>query len=123
MGALLDLVSTNGPLWDSALSLAIRNRHTAAMTLEGWDHVPLGYGARFDLAAAPWWLRWWFNTPFVDRYAYPRLVARGLGYLTPHPGWPEEGREPVQGGWRVGEPGSSPPGSWAPYKRDQEPGR
>jgi hypothetical protein len=81
------------------------------VTLEGWNHVPRGYGADFDVAAAPWWLRLWFRTPFVDRYAYPRLVQRGLGRLTPQPDWPDGEREPVRGGWRLREPGYTPPGS------------
>jgi hypothetical protein len=83
------------------------------VTLEGWDHVPRGYGAEFDTAAAPWWLRLWFRTPFLDRYAYPRLVTRGLGFLSPSPGWAEGDREPVRGGWRVREPGYVAPGSTA----------
>jgi hypothetical protein len=81
------------------------------MRLEGWNHIPLGYGARFDVASAPWWLRLWFHTPFIDRFAYPRLVERSLGFLAPHPGWADENREPVRGGWRLQEPGHIPPGS------------
>jgi hypothetical protein len=81
------------------------------MALEGWDHVPRGYGAEFDVASAPWWLRLWFRTPFVDRYAYPRLVRRGLGWLTPSPAVPEEAREPVGDDWRLRPPGYRPPGS------------
>jgi hypothetical protein len=71
------------------------------VALDGWNRIPAGYGARFDLAAAPWWLRLWAGTPFVDRFAYPRLVRRGLGELTPHPGVPDDARGPVTGGWRV----------------------
>lgn len=81
------------------------------MTLEGWNHVPRGYGADFDIAAASWWLRLWFRTPFVDRYAYPRLVRRGHGYLTPDLGCPAADRERVNAGWRVREPGYRPPRS------------
>ncbi|MGI8723425.1 MAG: hypothetical protein ACR2JG_14530 [Geodermatophilaceae bacterium] len=61
-------------------------RHAGSMTLEGWSHVPEGYGAAFAVGKASWWLRIWFRTPFFDRYAYPMLVARGLGVLRPHPG-------------------------------------
>ncbi|WP_147332040.1 hypothetical protein [Geodermatophilus marinus] len=94
------------------------------MALEGWDHIPLGYGADVDVAAAPWWLRLWFHTPFIDRYAYPRLVQRGLGYLTPSPDCPTEEREPVGGGWRLREPGYVRPGSVVPLKPlDTEPDR
>jgi hypothetical protein len=86
------------------------------MASEGWNHVPRGYGADFDVAAAPWWLRLWFHLPFVDRYAYPRLVRHGLGYLTPFPDCPEEEREPVRGGWRLREPGYRRPGSVVSYR-------
>ena len=83
------------------------------MTSEGWDHVPRGYGADFDVASAPWWLRLWFRTPFLDRYAYPRLVRRGHGYLTPFPDHAANEREPVRGGWRLRDPSYVPPGSVA----------
>jgi hypothetical protein len=82
------------------------------MTLEGWNHIPRGYGGDFDVAAAPWWLRLWFHTPFVDRYAYPRLVRRGHGYLVPDLSYPAGDREPITGGWRLREPGhTAAPGS------------
>jgi hypothetical protein len=42
-------------------------------------NIPEGYGATFDVASAPLWLRVWFTTPFVDRFAYPLLVKRGFG--------------------------------------------
>lgn len=88
------------------------------MRLEGWNHIPRGYGADFDVAAAPWWLRLWSATPFVDRFAHPRLVQRGLGYLTPFPGWPEEEREAVSDGWRLREPGHLPPGAVTILRRE-----
>ena len=81
------------------------------MTLEGWNHIPRGYGADFDVVSARWWLRLLFRTPFVDRYAYPRLVRRGHGYLTPDPGCPADDPEPIGDGWRLREPGYTPPGS------------
>jgi hypothetical protein len=72
--------------------------------LEGWNHVPNGLGAWFDLAAAPWWLRVWFHTPFVDRFAYPILVRRGHGQLSIHPGFTVS-QEAITGaraaGWRI----------------------
>jgi len=45
------------------------------MHLEGWNHVPVGFGATFDIDAAPWWLRAVFGTPFIDRFAHPHLGA------------------------------------------------
>jgi hypothetical protein len=81
------------------------------MRLEGWNHVPDGYGATFDVAAAPRWLRAWFRIPFLDRFAYPQLVRRGFGYLTPHPGTLPAEREDVRGGWRIRPEGHVPPGS------------
>ena len=81
------------------------------MRLEGWNHVPAGYGASFDVPSAPWWLRIWFRTPFVDRWAYPRLVRRGHGHLAPHPGVRSDEREPVGDGWRLEPDGYQPPGS------------
>jgi hypothetical protein len=81
------------------------------MTLEGWNHIPRGYGADFDVVSAPWWLRLLFRTPFVDRYAYPRLIRRGHGYLTPDSGCTAGDREPIGDGWRLREPGYTPPGS------------
>ncbi|MDX6199470.1 MAG: hypothetical protein QOJ79_2621 [Actinomycetota bacterium] len=71
------------------------------MRLDGWNAIPTGYGATFDVGAAPWWLRLLFHAPSVDRFAYPLLVKRGLGVLSPHPGWPRERLGPVAGGWRV----------------------
>jgi len=71
------------------------------MRLEGWNSVPRGYGATFDLSSAPVWLRIWFAVPLVDRFAYPVAVRRGYGSLTPHPGWPSAGRGDVPDGWRV----------------------
>ena len=81
------------------------------MRLEGWNHIPEGYGASFDTASAPWWLRLWFRTPFLDRFAYPRMVERGFGYLRPHPKEPPGGREEVTGGWRLRPEGHEPPGA------------
>jgi|tagenome__1003787_1003787.scaffolds.fasta_scaffold20945817_2 hypothetical protein len=71
------------------------------MHLEGWNSIPTGYGASFDLTSAPVWLRVWFSTPFIDRFAYPVAVRRGYATLSPHPGWPTTGRGSVPDGWRV----------------------
>jgi hypothetical protein len=76
------------------------------MELEGWNSIPDGYGASFDTKAAPLWLRLWFNTPLVDRFAYPVMVQRGFGYLTPMPG---HNLGSVRKGWKVNPAGTNPP--------------
>jgi hypothetical protein len=81
------------------------------MRLEGWNSIPAGFGARFDLRAAPWWLRWWAGTPFLDRFAYPVLVGRGHGWLVRHPDTPPDRRPPPGSGWRLRPPGYESPGS------------
>ena len=64
--------------------------------LAGWNWVPPdGAWARPELA--PWWLRCWYRTPCVDRWAYPHMWARGCWEVEPAPagGPPEDGlREP-----------------------------
>jgi hypothetical protein len=79
--------------------------------LEGWNHVPRGYGADFDLRAAPLWLRAWFRTPFLDRFAHPQLVRRGFAHLTAHPGTAPEDREAIGPGWHLRPDGYQAPGS------------
>ena len=59
---------------------------------------------------APWWLRLWFHTPFIDRYAYPQVVARGYGFLTQHQQYVDNAREVPAPGWRMRPPGYIPPG-------------
>lgn len=76
------------------------------MELEGWNSIPDGYGASFDLEAAPLWLRLWFGTPFIDRFAYPVMVRRGHGYLTPMPG---HRLGAVRKDWKISPVGSDPP--------------
>jgi hypothetical protein len=71
------------------------------MRLEGWNHIPLGYVASFELDTAPRWLRVWFHIPFLDRFAYPIAVRRGFGVLDPDPGWSPGEREHVPEGWRL----------------------
>lgn len=39
------------------------------MHLEGWNSIPRGFEASFDVSGAPWWLRVLFHSPFVDRTA------------------------------------------------------
>jgi hypothetical protein len=72
-----------------------------AVRVVGWNDIPAGYGASFDVARAPLWLQALFATPFVDRFAYPLLVRRGLGVLRPSREWPADRLGPVGDGWRV----------------------
>ena len=77
--------------------------------LEGWSHIPAGYGASFALERAPRWLRLWFRMPFVDRFAYPFLVHRGFGYLTADPGISPDHLGEVGSGWRIVPDGPGSP--------------
>lgn len=92
---------------------ALTRRYCRRVRLEGWNHIPEGYGARFDVRHAPRWLRLLFHTPFIDRFAYPLLVKRDLGYLRSSPHLAAEELGSVPGGWRVDPPGYDPPGSTA----------
>jgi len=88
--------------------------------LEGWNHIPTGYGATFESQSAPWWLRAWFNTPLIDRFAYPLLIRRGFGWLTAFPTTTDQHPEPVTHGWRIRPADYSPPGSYAALEPDPE---
>jgi len=79
--------------------------------LEGWNSIPEGYGAQFDLRGAAWWLRIWFRTPFVDRFAYPIAVRRGYGFLLPQPGLSANQLGDVPAGWRMRPDDYEAPGS------------
>lgn len=72
-----------------------------AVPLTGWSDIPGGYSAHYSVEGAPWWLRVWFRTPFIDRFAYPRLVARGHGILRATPGVAAHQLGFVGPGWRV----------------------
>lgn len=62
--------SVSGALWcTSGLP------YGPAMRLDGRNNAQKGYGARFDLAFALWWLRAMYRTPLIDRYAH-HLLAR-----------------------------------------------
>lgn len=78
--------------------------------MEGWNTIPRGYGAHFDVAAAPWWLRALFRSPLVDRFAYPMLVSRGYGWLTEQPGMGCDPAAAIARGWRI-EPDGKPMGT------------
>ena len=84
------------------------------MRLEGWNYIPGGHGARFDVRSAPLWLRAMFRTPLVDRFAYPLLVKRGHGYLLVHADALPQELGAVTAGWRIDPPDVEPPGSSGP---------
>jgi hypothetical protein len=54
----------------------------------GWQWLP-EHGAMPMLAAVPWWVRVWYRTPLIDRYAHEWMW------------W--------HGGWAVLVPGAAPP--------------
>lgn len=83
----------------------------SAMQLNGWNVIPEGYGVRFEVDAAPLWMRVLFRTPFIDRFAYPLMVRRGLAYLSPLPGDAWQRDPSPAGGWRIEEPEYRTPGS------------
>jgi hypothetical protein len=83
------------------------------MRLEAWNDIPHGYSARYDIKSAPLWLRAVVHTPFVDRFAYPVLLRRGHGYLSPSPAIPAEQLDAVPAAWRIDPPDYEAPGSTA----------
>jgi len=89
------------------------------MRLAGWNEIPEGYGARFDSASAPGWLRLMHATPFLDRFRYPLLVQRGFGFLGAFPGRSESELGRVSGGWRIDDPDNVTPGSLPAPGREQ----
>ena len=71
------------------------------MRIDGWNNLPGGYGLHWDLERAPTWLRIWFATPVLDRFAFPVLIRRHVAWLVPPPGWNDEERDRVPPGWLV----------------------
>ena len=43
-----------------------------SMRIDGWNYLPRGYALAWDMQRAPTWLRVWFATPVLDRFAFPR---------------------------------------------------
>ena len=80
------------------------------MQFSGWNHIPQGYGLKWDLRTAPVWLQCLRVTPFFDRLAYPVMVRRQFAYLVPHENWPPDERDEVPPGWVVRDPEPS----WQP---------
>lgn len=92
------------------------------MRLEGWNEIPDGYGARFDITHAPLWLRMWFRTPVLDKFAYPVVVRRGFGYLTADPGRVPDQLDDVGPGWRIDLDGQVDASVVTPYRSIARPG-
>lgn len=83
------------------------------MRLIGWNDVPAGFGARFEVRSAPLWLRLLFRMKILDRFAYPLVVRRGLGFLRAHDDAPPTQRGTVSNGWRLEADAYVHPGSSA----------
>lgn len=84
--------------------------------LEGWNQVPQGAGASFETESAPAWLRVLAATPVLDRFAYPLLVSRGLGWLQVHDAAVFDEQAAARAGWRVRRAEYVPPGSVGPLR-------
>jgi len=91
------------------------------MRLEGWNEIPDGYGARFDITHAPLWLRLWFRTPALDKFAYPVVVRRGFGHLTADPGRVPEQLGDVGPGWHIDPDGQVGASVVTPYRSSRCP--
>lgn len=89
--------------------------YRCAVELEGWNSTPAGAGAVFETSSAPVWLRALFHLPFVDRFAYPRLVARGCGFLSVWDPGIFDPAAAVARGWRILPEDYVAPGSWAAF--------
>jgi hypothetical protein len=61
----------------------------------GWDWLP-DHGALPNLRDMPLWVRIWYRTPFIDRYAYEWMWWRG-GWSVLVPGQPPPPTEPGAG--------------------------
>lgn len=92
------------------------------MRLVGWNEIPDGYGTWFDISRAPLWLRLWFRTPILDKFARPVAVRRGFGYLTPEPGLAAEQLGDVGPGWQIAPSEPVNPDVVAPYHSINHPG-
>ena len=72
--------------------------------LPGWDWLPPDHGVRPRLDRVPGWVRAWFHTPFLDRYAYAWMWRHGCLELVPPrepPAGPAGDREPRRPGPRT----------------------
>lgn len=92
------------------------------MRLAGWNDIPEGYQPWFEIDRAPLWLRWWFRTPVVEKFAYPVAVRRGFGNLTAQPELLPEQLGEVGSDWRVAPDGTPAPSVVTPYRSIARPG-
>jgi hypothetical protein len=66
-----------------------------AGTKPGWNWIPEGHGLHPRLGDVPVWVRLWYRTPFVDRWAHVWMWHHGGWEIRPHPTEPGAGdREP-----------------------------
>lgn len=65
--------------------------------LAAWDWLPPG-GASPRLDLAPRWLRCWYWTPFVDRWAHAYMWRRGYYEVDPGPGGGAQDRQATRPG-------------------------
>lgn len=75
----------------------------------------MGAGAVFDVASAPTWLRLMWRLPLVDRFAYPRLVAGGHGYLAVDDPAVFDTKDALARGGEILPEGDEAPGSVHPW--------
>lgn len=92
------------------------------MRLVGWNDIPDGFASSFEISRAPLWLRLWFRTPVLDKFARPVAVRRGFGYLAPDAKLAPEQLGKVGPGWRVAAERPPAPTVVAPYRSIAEPG-
>jgi hypothetical protein len=68
-------------------------------TKPAWNWAPEGHGLHPRLSEVPTWVRLWYWTPFLDRYAHVWMWHHGGWEITPHPAGPSAGdreaRRPV----------------------------
>ena len=51
--------------------------------LPGWNWLPPQHGAAPRLDRVPWWVRAWYRTPLLDRYAHVWMWHHGGWELRP----------------------------------------
>lgn len=71
------------------------------MNLVGWNVLPDNCSVEFIFEEGPTWLKVLALTPFLDRFAYPIAVKRGLGFLWSSTLSEEEILELESWGWNI----------------------